>query len=47
LTLTPLYEAEHADRYERQRIIERYRELTGADLIVVIDEFHARNLTVL
>jgi len=44
---TPLFRAEHSDRYERQELICEYQELTGADLIVVIDQITPTNMTVL
>ena len=47
LTHTPLFHAEHADRYERQRIIAHYQEVTGANLIVVLDQIGYANMTVL
>lgn len=34
---SPLFHAEHAERYERQRLIKRYQELHDCRLIVVLD----------
>lgn len=34
---SPLYYAHHADRYQRQGLIEAYEERTGAKLVAVID----------
>ncbi|MFT4294562.1 MAG: hypothetical protein QM582_04020 [Micropruina sp.] len=47
LAKTPLFEAQHADRYARQELIRTYEQLTGAQLIVLIDQIFARGLTVL
>lgn len=44
---TPLFAAQHADRYARQNLIKRYKDLTGANLIVMIDAIFARNMTFL
>lgn len=44
---TPLFQAQHADRYARQELIRRYEELTGAQLIVMIDQIFAPGLTLL
>lgn len=44
---TPLFAAQHSERYARQTLIEEYQELTGADLIVVIDQIFPENLTYL
>lgn len=44
---TPLFQARHAERYARQAFIEQYERLTGAQLIVVIDQIFPENLTYL
>lgn len=44
---TPLYQAEHSNRYDRQDLIQKYESLTGANLIVVIDQITPTNMTVL
>lgn len=44
---TPLFHAEHSARYERQALISEYQRLTGADLIVVIDQIYPTNMTIL
>lgn len=44
---TPLFRAEHSGRYERQALIQEYQSLTGANLIVVIDQISPTNMTVL
>ncbi|MGV1005797.1 MAG: SDH family Clp fold serine proteinase [Candidatus Nanopelagicales bacterium] len=44
---TPLFTAEQADRYDRQALISKYQQLTGATLVVVIDQITPTNMTVL
>ena len=44
---TPLFAAEHSERYERQKIIREYQELTGAKLIVIIDSISPTNMTIM
>jgi len=44
---TPLYTAQHSERYARQEIIRRYEKITGSSLIVVIDQIFAENMTYL
>lgn len=44
---TPLFQALNADRYARQELIRRYETLTGAQLIVMIDQIFVPGLTVL
>lgn len=34
---SPLYHAQHSDRYARQELIKQYEELTGARFIAVVD----------
>ncbi|MFT8538191.1 hypothetical protein [Bifidobacterium aquikefiri] len=47
LKRTPLFAAEHSQRYERQKIITEYQNCTGANLIVVIDQIYPTNMTIL
>jgi hypothetical protein len=42
---TPLFHAHHAERYGRQGLISEYERLTGASLIVVIDQIFPVNIT--
>jgi hypothetical protein len=42
---SPLFHAQHAERYERQRLIARYEELCGCRLIVVIDAIFPYSVT--
>lgn len=44
---TPLFEAQQSERYARQRLIQEYEQLTGASLIVVIDQIFFENVTLL
>ena len=44
---TPLFQAEHSGRYKRQTLIGEYQQITGANLIVVIDQITPTNMTVL
>lgn len=44
---TPLFAAEHSERYERQKIIREYQELTSAKLIVIIDSISPTNMTIM
>lgn len=37
---TPLFEARNAERYRRQSLIKRYKELTGANLVTFIDSIY-------
>ena len=41
----PLFEAHHSERYARQNLTAQYEDLTGAALIVVIDQIFHENLT--
>jgi hypothetical protein len=45
--MTPLFEAHHSERYARQNLIAQYEDLTGAALIVVIDQIFHESLTYL
>jgi hypothetical protein len=44
---TPLFQAQHDARYGRQELIRRYEEVTGASLIVVIDQIFSNSPTFL
>lgn len=44
---TPLFEAQNSERYARQQHIREYQDLTGANLIVMIDQIFADNMTYL
>ena len=44
---TPLFFAENSGRYERQALISQYQIMTGANLIVVIDQIAPANMTIL
>lgn len=45
LTRTPLFAAQHSERYARQSLVRRYQDLTGANLIVMIDQIFPDNMT--
>lgn len=47
LSRTPLFAAQHSERYARQDLIRRYQELTDANLIVMIDQIFPDNMTYL
>lgn len=44
---TPLFSAQHAERYARQQLIKQYEELTGARLVVMIDQVFNYGVTLL
>lgn len=44
---TPLFKAQHSARYDRQALISQYQELTGARLIVMIDQIFHHGVTLL
>ena len=44
---TPLFAAQHADRYARRLLIQEYERLTGARLIVMIDAIFDTGVTLL
>ncbi|MFP5281841.1 MAG: SDH family Clp fold serine proteinase [Actinomycetes bacterium] len=44
---TPLFRAQHSERYARQSLLAEYEQLTGATLIVLIDQIFPANLTLL
>ncbi len=47
ITRTPLFIAQHSERYARQDLVRRYQERTGANLIVMIDQIFPDNMTYL
>jgi ClpP class serine protease len=47
VTRTPLFTAQHSERYARQDLVRRYQDLTGANLIVMIDQIFPDNMTYL
>lgn len=44
---TPLFTAQHSERYARQELIRTYESQTGVNLIVVIDQIFPTNVTYL
>lgn len=44
---TPLFDAQHSERYARHDLIRDYQEHTGANLIVMIDQIFPDNMTYL
>lgn len=44
---TPLFVAQHADRYARQELIRQYEGVTGARLIVMIDQVFEYGVTLI
>lgn len=44
---TPLFEAQNSDRYQRQKLVEHYQELTGANLITFIDQIYPDGIVML
>jgi len=42
---THLFAAQHADRYDRQALIRKYEETTGARLVVMIDQIFHHSVT--
>lgn len=46
-TRTPLFTAQHSERYARQRLISEYEAETGANLIVMLDQIFPPNMTFL
>jgi len=44
---TPLFAAQQSARYERQRLIAAYEEMTGARLIVMIDQIFTYSVTLI
>lgn len=44
---TPLFAAQHAERYARQTFISQYEDAYGASLVVMIDAIFAANMTYL
>lgn len=47
ISRTPLFIAQHSERYARQDLVRRYQDLTGANLIVMIDQIFPDNMTYL
>lgn len=47
VTRTPLFTAQHSERYGRQQLIKKYEEENGADLIVLIDVMFHHGMTFL
>ena len=47
ISRTPLFIAQHSERYGRQDLVRRYQDLTGANLIVMIDQIFPDNMTYL
>lgn len=47
ISRTPLFVAQHSERYARQDLVRRYQDLTGANLIVMIDQIFPDNMTYL
>jgi hypothetical protein len=47
VTRTPLFTAQHSERYGRQQLIKKYEEDNGADLIVLIDAMFPPGMTFL
>jgi len=44
---TPLFLAQHSERYARQQLIRDYEARTGAEMVVVIDQIFPPNMTFL
>lgn len=44
---TPLFTAQHSERYARQRLIAEYEVQSGANLIVLLDQIFPQNMTFL
>ena len=42
---TPLYEAHHAPRYERQALIRHYQETHSCRLVVMVDHLFSHSVT--
>lgn len=47
ISRTPLFIAQHSERYARQDLVRRYQDLTGANFIVMIDQIFPDNMTYL
>ncbi len=47
ITRTPLFLAQHSERYARQQLIRAYESATGANLIVMLDQIFPPNMTLL
>lgn len=44
---TPLFHAQHSERYARQQLIRDYEDALGVNLVVVIDQIFPRSMTYL
>lgn len=42
---SPLYEAQHAPRYERQHLIRQYQETYRCRLVVLVDALFSTSIT--
>jgi hypothetical protein len=47
VTRTPLFTAQHSERYARQQLIAAYEAATGANLVVMLDQIFPPNMTLL
>jgi Serine dehydrogenase proteinase len=47
VTRTPLFTAQHSERYARQQLIRAYENATGANLVVMLDQIFPPNMTYL
>lgn len=47
VTRTPLFTAQHSERYARQQLIRAYESATGANLVVMLDQIFPPNMTYL
>lgn len=47
VTRTPLFTAQHSERYARQQLIRAYEAATGANLVVMLDQIFPPNMTYL
>lgn len=43
---TPLYASEHSGRYERQKLIRGYEQITGRNMIAVVDQVYEGKMAV-
>lgn len=47
ITRTPLFTAQHSERYARQQLIRAYEAATGANLVVMLNQIFPPNMTYL
>lgn len=47
VTRTPLFTAQHSERYARQQLIRAYEAATGANLVVMLDQIFPPSMTFL